>query len=87
MKERYFENTEYPKFSFRNGIIGMTRKTQEKNLKTNEAKKRQSYLKMASHLESPYKCKELTSSKRSKAHAMSPSTHPKNHRFKGRVEQ
>lgn len=51
MKERYFENTENPKFSFRNGIIGMTRKTQEKNLKTNEAKKRQRYLKMASHLE------------------------------------
>lgn len=87
IKERCFENTEYPKFSLRNGIIGMTRKTQEKKLKINEAKKRQRYLNGISSGESPSKCKELTSSKRSEAHALSPSTLPKNYRFKGRVAQ
>lgn len=88
MKERCFENTEYPKFSFGNGIIVMTRETQEKKPKTNKTKKSQRYLQMASHLEkATYKCSELTSSKRSKGHAVSPSTLPKNHRFKGRAEQ
>lgn len=87
IKKRCFENTEYPKSSLRNSIIGMTRKTQEKNLKNNEAKKRQTPQNCISSGESPYKCKELTISKQSKAHAMSPSTLPKNHRFKGRVEQ